>query len=373
MPQLSIQQEKCLRRLLSELINQKQAHILIPAYQAKPGFWFGGGKLVRDSKGTIWLSGRYRNYGDSRTGVEAGQRGLECAIFRSDDRGQTFTKVHSWSKTDLFYQDKKVLSIEGTALHQLPDRTWELFISTEKDISYPEGFTQYQKPGTGVWTIDRISGSSPVTLDPSTLESILENQDYPALLHVKDPAVFDAPDGSTVLLFSDHPVTWASGNTGLAMRGRGEKQFHVQDWDFVPRGSAWDIAVTRLTDRMSIPQIGCFADVPACSIFFYDGAECVRQHEENPRAHKRPRGYSCEEIGGALFGWDDGFPELERLSLIEPFFVSPWGTGCSRYVASLITEDGILATWQQSREDLSQPLVSHFLPMDDVRRILRGN
>ena len=362
-------QKSCLRRLLSELIHQEHARILVPAYQANTGFWFGGGKLTEDAKGTIWTSGRYRNYGDSRTGVEAGQRGLECAVFRSDDQGQSFTKFHSWSKADLSYQDRKVLSIEGTALHQCADGTWELFISTEKDISYPESFQSYQKPGTGVWTIDRITGAMPEELDPSTIEPVLENCDSPGYLHVKDPVVFDTHDGDTALLFSDHPVTWASGNTGFALRNRGEKDFQLQQWELVSRGPAWDVAVTRLTSRMPIPQVGCFTNTQA-SVYFYDGAECVRQHEENPRARKRPRGYSCEEIGGALLGWDDAFPELERLSVIEPMFVSPWGTGCSRYVDVLVTEDGILASWQQSREDLSQPLVGHFLPMNEVRQLL---
>ena len=371
MQQLDRRRKACLQQLLSELINQGQAQIVVPAYQPQTGFWFGGGKLTQDSHGTIWTSGRYRNYGDSRTGVEAGQRGLECAIFRSDDRGRTFSKVRSWSKADLSYAERKVLSFEGSALHQHSDGSWELFISSEKDIAYPDAFAHYQKPGTGVWTIDCISGPSPDELTLSGLKTVLENREFPGYLHVKDPAVFDMANGSTALLFSDHPISWTSGNTGLAVRASGESAFQVQSWELVARGPSWDIAVTRLTDRMSIPRVGCFADMPACSIYLYDGAECVRQHEQNPRAHKRPRGYSCEEIGGALFGWDHDFPHMERLSLLEPLFVSSKGSGCSRYVATLVMESGILATWQQSQEDLSQPLVAHFLPMDDVRQILK--
>jgi hypothetical protein len=370
MQKLSNQQKACLHQLLSELINQQHAHVLVPAYQPKPGFWFGGGNIVRDQNEEIWLSGRYRNHGDSRTGLEAGQRGLECAIFRSDDGGQTFTKVHSWSKADLSYPEKKVLSIEGTALHQKPDGTWELFISTEKTISYPDTLKNFQKPGTGVWTIDRMSGESLEKLDPSTLTPVLENSERPEYLHVKDPVVFDNPNGDTALIFCTHPFTWASGNTGLSLRKKDEEQFQVQNWELVSRGTIWDVASTRITGRLPIPQIGCFSDVPACAVYFYDGAECIRAHEENSRAYKRPRGYSCEEIGGAFFGWDHSFPKLERLSQIAPFFVSPWGTGCSRYIESLVTEDGILAVWQQSQDNLSQPLVGHFLSIEDIQRIL---
>jgi hypothetical protein len=46
------------------------------------------------------------------------------------------------------------------------------------------------------------------------------------------------------------------------------------------------------------------------------------------------------------------------------------GTGCSRYVATLVTDAGIFANWQQSQDDLSQPLVGNFLPMDRVIEIL---
>jgi hypothetical protein len=53
-------------------------------------------------------------------------------------------------------------------------------------------------------------------------------------------------------------------------------------------------------------------------------------------------------------------------------FVSPWGTGCSRYVSTLVTASGILATWQQGQADGSQPLVAHALSMDDVESILAG-
>lgn len=372
MQHLTPHHHTCLQRLLTELINQERAHIIVPANEPGAGFWFGGGKPVQDSDGTIWLSGRYRNYGDSRTGLEAGQRGLECAIFRSDDGGDTFTKVQRWSKVDLSYADKRVLSIEGTALHHLPDGTWEIFISTEKDQPYPDGLTHYQKPGTGVWSIDRMSGPSPDALQPATLEPVLENHENPAYLHVKDPVVFDTADGATALLVSTHPITWASGSTGLALRMPGHTEFQVQQWDFVPRGPAWDVAVTRLTDRLTIPAVGCFADAPAASIYLYDGAECVRQHEQSARAYARPRGYSCEEIGGALLGVDADFPAMTRLSLLEPWFVSPWGTGCSRYAATLVSESGILAAWQQSQADSSQPLVANFLPMEEVVRILQG-
>ena len=123
---------------------------------------------------------------------------------------------------------------------------------------------------------------------------------------------------------------------------------------------------------MPIPQIGLFADLPPLSVYFYDGAECLRSHEENARAVSRPRGYSCEEIGGAFVGLDHDLTTLERLSSLFPMFVSPFGTGASRYVDVLQTEEGWFATWEQGQSNGSQPLVCHFLERDAIERILRG-
>jgi len=125
-----------------------------------------------------------------------------------------------------------------------------------------------------------------------------------------------------------------------------------------------------VTDRLSVPPLGKLAQVPALSLYFYDGAECLRSLEENSRAVSRPRGYSCEEIGGLAMGYDDTFPAVGRITVDGPLFVSPHGTGCSRYVSTLVTDDGILATWQQSQTDLSQPLVGNFLPMAEVEKLL---
>ncbi|MBV7331253.1 exo-alpha-sialidase [Chloroflexi bacterium TSY] len=374
MQNLTQNQHDSLLQLLSTLINQEKAKVLVSPYADESGFWFGGGNLQQDENGALWLSGRYRNYGDSRVGLEAGQRGMECAIFRSDDGGASFTKVQSWSKSDLSYENNKILSYEGTSLHRRSDGLWELFISSEKELSYPKVLQSYQKPGTGVWTIDGVTGTSPDTLDPSTIQPVLVNESHPEYLHVKDPVVFDLPNQATALIFCSHPFAWTSSNSGLAVRPAGESNadFTLQSWEVTPRGAAWDVAATRITARTPIPRVGLFADLPPASVYFYDGAECLRALEENERAHRRPRGYSCEEIGGALFGWDDAFPQTTRLSTLEPLFVSPWGTGCSRYVETVSTVNGLMAVWQQGQENGSQPLVGNRIEMSEVERILEG-
>ena len=120
---------------------------------------------------------------------------------------------------------------------------------------------------------------------------------------------------------------------------------------------------------LDVPKAGAFAN-QAVTLMFYDGGECVRNLDEHATAVKRPRGYSCEELGGAGYFLDGDFANIERLSKHAPLFVSPHGTGCSRYVDVLQTADGYYATWQQSQPDGSQPLVMNFVPHEVVAELL---
>lgn len=368
--QLSTEQKQAVTRLLTALMDQEQARILVPANASASGYWFGGGNLVEAPDGTIWLTGRYRDAGDSRLGLGAGQRGLSCTLFRSTDRGRTFEKVLSFSKADLSAPGREIISIEGTALHWLPDGGVELFISSEKEGAYPDGLSEFQKPGTGIWSIDRLSAASISDLSPASLEPVLTNDDEPGYLHIKDPVIFDAPDGATALVFCSHPFTWASSNSGLALRKPGAQRFELINWEVISRGPSWDVAATRITNRLAIPAVGRLAGQDEVYVYFYDGAECLRRLDENPYARNRPRGYSCEEIGGALLGGSLPTTPMERLSPLQPLFVSPYGSGSSRYVSTLVLAEGILATWQQSQPDESQPLVGHFLSIEEIARHL---
>jgi hypothetical protein len=123
-------------------------------------------------------------------------------------------------------------------------------------------------------------------------------------------------------------------------------------------GCTWaNVAISRITCLLRVPQVGEFAGLSPIVLAFYDGGECMRDLDEHAQAVPRPRGYSCQEIGGLAWGWEEDLSSLERLSVIGPSFVSPQGTGCSRYVDVLQTQDGFYATWEQSQADLSQPLV----------------
>ena len=128
--------------------------------------------------------------------------------------------------------------------------------------------------------------------------------------------------------------------------------------------------MTRITERLPVPRIGAFAELPPISLYFYDGAECVTPHDQSVKGVKRVRGYSCEEISGLAYGFDEEFPTLHRLSEYFPLFISPDGSGCSRYTSVFFNGDEMVATWQRSMPDLSQPLVINRLKKEEIERIL---
>ncbi|MEM7146216.1 MAG: exo-alpha-sialidase [Verrucomicrobiota bacterium] len=357
-----------LYNLANAIVDQQNARVLIPPQQNGPGFWFGGGNIIQDEDGSLLVCGRYRNYGDSRTGTGAGARGLEFAIFRARSLYDPWEKIKSFTKEQLSLDGVDVVSIEGGCLYQFADII-ELYVSTEKNIPYPPRVASYQKPGTGTWSIDCIEAPTIDQLDPVNLRKVLDSQE-PAHLHIKDPVVFEIDFGHTALCYANHPYTWSATNTGAHIRRGKNQSFEKMSDEIFPRGPVWDVACTRITERLLVPQRGIFHDLPPIALYFYDGAECLRNMDENEAAVKRPRGYSCEELGGVAWGYDSEFPKMHRLSLDAPLFVSPHGTGCSRYVSTLNTDDGIFATWQQSQPDGSQPLVANLVESQKVNELL---
>jgi hypothetical protein len=368
---IDTRQKEKLVRFCHALIDQERARIIVPPLEPSTGFWFGGGNLVEGPDGTLYLSGRYRTYGDSRTGLHVGERGVELAIFKSRDRGQTFTKLLSWSKQELSPEGQPVLSIEGSALRLGEDEV-ELYVSSEKaSVGYPSEVRSYQKPSTGVWTIDRVQADSIAGLKEAAVEPLLACTD-PRYLHVKDPSLYQTTAGDTCLVFCTHPFNWTSSNSGYAVRHRQTATYDPPVYNWFRRGFTWDVAISRITCLLRVPQIGAFAGLPPIVLALYDGGECMRDLDEHAQAVVRPRGYSCEEIGGVAWGWEEDLSTLERLSVTGPMFLSPHGTGCSRYVDALQTKDGFYATWEQSQADLSQALVMNVVSREAAEAILAG-
>ena len=367
LPPVQIEQ---LRELGLRLISQHSARVVVPAKQEKAGYWFGGGNIIQESGGRIVLCGRYRNAGDSTTGTGAGERGLEFAVFAGNEKVENLDKILSFSKKDLAHSSN-IVSIEGGCLIQTSDKNqYELFISTEKQVAYPKSLINFQKPGTGVWSIDLLTGQNPESIELASIRTVASSTDS-GTLHAKDPVVFCSQDGHTELLYCNHPFSWSSSNTGLIRRKKGETSFGAISDSVLSRGNCWDVACSRVTERLSVPKIGSFAGLPNLSLYFYDGAECLRPLEQNPQASKRPRGYSCEELGGLAWGWDSEFPKINPISKDFPLFISPHASGCSRYVSAIFLQNGdLLATWQQAQPDGSQPLVAHKIDYSEVKRIL---
>ncbi len=367
---LSEIQRTALTRFCQALIDQRRAQVIVAPKQPRGGFWFGGGNMVAGPDGALYLSGRFRNYGDSRTGLGLGERGLQLDILRSTDGGHTWNTIVSFSKRDLDTAQYAVESIEGSALRFAADGSVELYVSTEKgDLPYPAGWEAFQKAGTGVWTIERLSAPSVQDLRDAAVQPLLACRDL-RYLHVKDPVVYERSDGDSVLVFCTHPYCWSSSNSAYAVRRAGQMAFDPPVYEFFPRGPAWDVAMSRVTGLLRIPPVGLFAQAEPLVLMFYDGGESVRNLDEHAQAVQRPRGYSCEELGGVAVALEGDLRASERLSRYLPMFVSPWGTGASRYVDVLPTGEGYIATWEQSQPDGSQPLVMNKLGIEEAHRLL---
>ncbi|MEP3481319.1 MAG: exo-alpha-sialidase [Fuerstiella sp.] len=363
------------RRFCDALIDQQKARAIVMPQESKSGFWFGGGNMILDADGHLLVVGRYRNAGDSRTGISSGTRGLELAIFRSVQPSTacedvTFEKVLSFSKPELQCGDQEVLSIEGSCLRRT-ESGFQLFVSTEKaNVSYPARVSSFQKPGAGVWTIDVLKAVDLAGLKQATVQACLQSE-QPEHLHVKDPFFWN--DGQRDRLgFCSHPFNWSSSNSGVVKLNDDGSIMGEADFNVVDRGTTWDVAMTRTTSVLPMPAVASGLSEWQ-SILFYCGGECVRELGQHATAVSRPRGYSCEEIGGTLLISDSDARGVVRISDLLPQFVSPYGTGCSRYVDVCQTPEGYFATWQQSQTDFSQPLVMNFVAHELVIQIFEAS
>lgn len=352
-----------------QLIDNHNARVVVKPKKSRSGFWFGGGKLRRDgNSGKLYLTGRYRNSGDSRYGISAGERGLELALFVSVNGGRDFEKIACWDKKSLEADAGRVISIEGSSLLLSDDSSARMYVSVERAREYPPGFEKFRKEGTGVWGIDVFRGKSPEDLDASGSRPLMEFTG-PGSLHAKDPVTFRMNQNDQ-MLFCRHPFSWSSSYTGLAVLKNSGMECEIVCNDVLPRGYSWDVAVSRITECLSVPKKGFFSSLPPVSLYFYDGAECLREHPRNERGEPGPRGYSCEELGGLAWGFDGRFPEMFRISGNFPLFRSPEGTGSSRYVTACHDGENVIAAWQRSAEDYSQPLVCNILTGKQVAEIL---
>ena len=119
---------------------------MVPALGNESGFWFGGGNLLQEQTAQSLRAAVSKPRG-CRTGTGSGERGLEFAIFSGASPDAEFKKALSFSKNDLSVNEE-VVSIEGASLLRSETTLdgWELFVSTEKRVSYPKPLINFQKP-----------------------------------------------------------------------------------------------------------------------------------------------------------------------------------------------------------------------------------
>ena len=145
---------------------------------------------------------------------------------------------------------------------------------------------------------------------------------------------------------------------------------HEPDFEFFPRGVAWDVAMTRGTAVLPVPKLGLFADSDL-ALVFYDGGECVRrpwmntQRLSNDRVVTHAKNWAVWRTSPTATCPRHPTALADRTDVRQSH-----GTGCSRYVDVLPTADGYYATWQQSQEDRSQPLVMNFVSAREVHHAL---
>ncbi len=359
MAMTSVEVRRAAESLARRLVDPVSARVIVAADRNEPGSWFGGGNVWAAPDGSLYLIGRYRNPGDSRTGVAAGTRGFALAAFRSTDGGETFHKIWQLDKSQVAPPGETVISIEGAALGPAAGGV-ELLVSSEKsNRSYPQPVGDFQKPGTGIWTVDRLVADSVEDLAHAAAVPLLASHD-PEFLHVKDPFIVASRHGTTWLGVCTHPFNWSSSNTVMLPYRSDAPLTGLAAGIVLQRGTTWDVAITRVTSMVELASIGLEepADSGNTFLVFYDGGECVRTHEEHASGVHRPRGYSCEELGGIAL-WREGSDRLDRISALLPAFVSPHGSGCCRYVDAVRLADGWLATWQQAAANGSQPLMGN--------------
>lgn len=355
-----------LRSFAHRLVDPAAARVAIAPERPERGYWFGGGNLAVGPDGRLFLTGRYRSAGDSRTGLDLGDRGRELAVFASSDGGRSWEKVLSFDKAAVCPDGREALSIEGSALRFGPGRV-DLYVSSEKRVPYPAPVEAFQKPGTGIWTIERLSAPTLEGLAGARPRTVAASID-PATLQIKDPFLAGRPGGGQYLFFCHHSFNWSSSGTGYFPLGSDGDPEGPPVFDGWPRGPAWDVAITRGTCVLPLPgpppgAATAPSEWPAgLGLAFYDGGECLRNLDEHANAVRRPRGYSCEELGGLGYYVDGDPARFRRISALFPEFTSPDGTGCLRYVDVLAAPDSYIATWQQSRPDGSQALMINRVP-----------
>jgi hypothetical protein len=278
------------------------------------GHWVGAPSVLLDpARGTILMAYRRRRPRDG----SPGERGYECAIAESLD-GVHFTDVWRVRKEDLGTR-----SMERFCLHRDPDSRYLLY-------------TSYEDPADHRWRIDVMEADAPDAFDLATARPVLTAAST-GTDAVKDPYVVRVGPGYFMYV-STFLTDAGPAPTALAVSTDGLRF----DWvgEVLPVGTGWDRHQTRLTT------------VAACGRVFvglYDGAASAAEDTE-------------ERLGVAV-SFD--LVRWQRLSITEPWLVSPHASGSLRY-ADVVERGGEWWVYYElARADGSHELRLSRVPVGD--------
>jgi hypothetical protein len=278
--------------------------ILAPGDEG-PGNWVGCPSVFADpSRGTILLAYRKRR----PRGGQPPDRGYECCIAESAD-GVRFTELWSVTKEELATE-----SMERPCLRRDPDGRYLLYLS-------------YLDPADGRWRIDALEADSPEGFDVRGAKRVLTAAET-GTDAVKDPYVVRVGPAyymyvSTFLTAAGPaPTSLAVSLDGLRFRWLGET---------LGVGAEWDRYQARLTSILPLER---------GFLGFYDGAGSADEDTE-------------ERLGIAV-SFD--LVRWQRLSLEEPWLVSPHATGSLRYVDCLRRGGEAWLYYEHARADGSHEL-----------------
>jgi hypothetical protein len=283
--------------------------IMEPAAEG-PGNWVGSPSVLYDpARESVLLTYRRR-----RPRGEPDDRGYECGIAESRD-GVHFTELWAIRKEQL-----DSASMERFNLHRDADGRYLLY-------------TSYEHPEDGRWRIDVLEETSPDAFDPARARTVLT----PAGTRtnaVKDPYLVRV--GPAYLMYvstfmtrlGPAPTCLAISTDGLEYRWLGVT---------LSVGTGWDRYQARLS---------CVLGAGGAFVGLYDGAASADE--------------DTEERLGAAISFD--LRRWQRVTLDEPWLVSPHATGSLRYPDAIELDGEWLVYYELARPDGSHELRLNRVP-----------
>jgi hypothetical protein len=306
--------------------NPDHGIVLKEPERSGPGYWVGSPSVLYEpDKQRFLLTYRQRRPPKMNPG-----RGWRCALAASDD-GIHFDDIWEIHKAEL-----NTPSMERFSL--IPhNNAYRLYIS-------------YVDPSDGRWRIDVMEAADPAGFTIESARQVLtatqtgtEGVKDPYVLHIGPVTYMFASFAASKKFTADErqrahrtgdiynvgvttlPTGLATSLDGIAFRWHGP---------VLDVGKAWDRYQARL---------GCVVPVGPGYVGFYDGSADVTQNYEE---------HCGLAVSADLWHW-------RRITVDQPWIVSPHRTGSTRYVDALIVNDQWWVYYETARSDGAHDLRLH--------------